>query len=60
MEFAFYNIIMIGKIDPQAIIDFKTTPSLLSSRTLKGSDFHSLLQEKLEQSKPLEWIVIQY
>jgi len=60
MEFAGYNFIMIGKINPQATIDFKIIPSLASSRTLEGSDFHSLLQEKLEQSKPLELIVIQY
>ena len=51
---------MIGKIDSQTNIDFQTTPSLASSRILEGSDFHSLLREKLEQSKPLEWIIIQY
>jgi hypothetical protein len=60
MNFAKFIPIMITKINPQATIDFKTTPSLASSRAIEGSDFHSLLQEKLEQSEPLEWIFIHY
>jgi soluble lytic murein transglycosylase-like protein len=51
---------MIGKIDLQDMIGFKTIPSSVSSPRGESFDFRSILQEKLEGSSALESMVLEY
>jgi hypothetical protein len=50
---------MIGRIDPKFILDLEDSYHTSSSRTGKSFDFQSLLEEKLDVSKPLQMIAIQ-
>jgi len=51
---------MIGKIDPNDLIGFKTVPSSISSRAGENFDFRSILKEKLEGSSALESMFLEY
>ena len=49
---------MIGKIDPKSGLNLKDLLQVPFSRTGNSSNFQSLLEEKLDLSKPLELIAI--
>lgn len=51
---------MIPKIDPKAIVDSKIIPSTASSRINDGSEFESILKERLDISRPLEAMAIEF
>ncbi len=51
---------MIGKINPQNLIGFKTIPSSISSPAGESLDFRSILKEKLEGPSALESMFLEY
>ena len=51
---------MIGKIEPKPIFDSNTATSTVSSLTSKSAGFQSILEERLEVSRPLERMMLEF